>query len=213
MGNDRNLMPPNVYLRFWPALALGLALAACAGPPPPTDSFYRLQASPTVQHFAKPALPGVVEVERLSSDAVLGDRALTFAAKEGGPLEHYHYDFWSEPPGILMQDQLARALRQAGAADRVVTPDLRVLADWTVRGKIRRFEQVANAGKVVVEMDLGVVATRDGSLVLLEPYAATSPVSGSGVEAVVTAMDKSVADIIARFVADLGRARATGANR
>jgi len=187
-------------------VALGLALAACAGPAEPPDSFYRIEPGAPVQHFAKPVLPGVIEVNRLAADGVASERALAFARGEGGALGHYKYDFWSEPPGMLLQDRLAHYLAAAGLADRVVTPELRVLPDWVLRGKVRRFEQIAGRSEVVIDVELGVVSARDGRLVLLETYVARVPAASERVEDAAQAMEKGVADIFARFLADLGRA-------
>ena len=190
-------------------LALLLALAACAGQAPPPDLFHRIEPAAAAR-FAKPPLPGVLEVQRLATDGVLAERAITFAAKDDGPLSHYAYDLWSEPPGVMLQDRLTRFLADAGAADRVVPPELGVLADWTLRGKLRRFEHLAGSKRAVVDLELGVVSSRDGSLALLEHYSVMVATQSSGVEAAATAMEQAVSQIFAKFLADLGRAR-TGA--
>lgn len=187
---------------------LVLAVAACAGAPPPPDTFYRIEPAETVPRFAAPPLPGVIEVERLAADGAVAERALVFARGDGGPLAHYKYDFWSEPPGLMLQDRLARSLTRAGAADRVVTPDLRVLSDWTVRGKIRRFEQLAGVGMVAVDIQLAVVGSRTGELVLNESYGVQVPTASDAVEAAAHAMERGVSEIFGRFLADLGRVRA-----
>ncbi|WP_068437554.1 ABC-type transport auxiliary lipoprotein family protein [Magnetospirillum sp. XM-1] len=181
-----------------------LFLAACAGPAAPPDSFYRIEPGAPAQRFAKPALPGVLEVNRLAADGVVAERALAFA--RDGALAHYKYDFWSEPPGMLLQDRLAHYLAESGLADRVVTPELRVLSDWVLRGKVRRFEQVAGASQVAVELELAVVSARDGRLVLLQTYETRVATPTERVEDAARAMEKGVAEIFARFLADLGRA-------
>jgi len=191
--------------RLLAILALA-ALAACAGQAPPPDAFHRIwPAGPA--RLPAPLLPGVVEVERLATDGVLAERAITLQPGENGGLVHYNYDYWSEPPGVLVQERLAAHLAAAGAAGRVVTPDLRVLADWTVRGKLRRFEHRPATGDVAVELQLAVVSARDGSLLLLETYEARPAASPGNIEAAVTAMEKGVFDIFSRFVADLARIR------
>ena len=190
-------------------LALLLVLAACAGQAPPPDMFHRIEPSAAAR-FTQPPLPGVLEVQRLTTDGVLAERAITFAAKDGGPLSHYAYDLWSEPPGVMLQDRLARILADAGAAGRVVTPEMGTLADWTLRGKLRRFEHLAGSNRVAVDMELGVVSARDGSLALLEHYSVMIATESTGVEAAASAMERAVSQIFTRFLADLGRAR-TGA--
>jgi ABC-type uncharacterized transport system auxiliary subunit len=185
-----------------PAILL-LALAACAGPAAPPDSFYRIEPGAPARHFAKPLLPGVLEVNRLAADGVAAERAMAFARTEGGALAHYQYDFWSEPPGLLLQDRLAHYLDAAGLADRVVTPELRVLSDWVLRGKVRRFELVADRAEAVVDLELAVVGARDGRLVLLRTYEARVGTASDRVEDVAHAMEAGVRDIFARFLSDL----------
>lgn len=187
---------------------VALALAGCAGPPPPPDAFYRLEvAAPAA---GKVVLPGVLEIDRLATDGVLSERALAFAAAEGGKLGHYKYDYWSEAPGLMMQDRLAGYLRAAAIADRVVTPELRLLADWTVRGKVRRLEQLVGRDAVAVELELAVTSARDGRLVLQETYARTVPARSERVEDAVVAAEAGVTEIFVRFLADLVQARAGG---
>ncbi len=185
---------------------VAFALSGCVGPAAPPDMFYRIEPAPPASRFATPPLPGVLEVERLSADGVVAERALAFAAKEGGPLGHYKYEYWSEPPGVLLQDRLSRHLAAAGAADRVVTPDIGVLADWTLRGKVRRFEQLAATGQVAVELQLSVIS-RSGELVLLESYGVQVPAGSDKIEAAAAAIERGVSEVFTRFVADLGRLR------
>lgn len=193
--------------------ALLLALAACATQAPPPDMFYRIEPAAPATRFAKPPLPGVLEVQRLTAEGVLDERAITFVAKEGGALSHYKYDLWSETPGLMLQDRLSRFLAGAGVADRVLTPELGVLADWTLRGKLRRLEYIADGSKVAVGMELGVVSAHDGALVLLENYSVLIPSGSGGIEGAVVAMERGVTQIFARFLTDLGQARAGGMSR
>ena len=185
-----------------------LLLAACAGPAAPPDAFYRIEPGAPAQHFAKPLLPGVLEVSRFAADGVVTERAVAFSRGDGGPLGHYKYDLWSEPPGLALQDRLGHYLTVAGLADRVVTPELQALPDWIVRGKLRRFEQITGDNRAEIALELSVVGARNGALVLLETYTARIDAGSERIEDAVTALNKGVSDIFARFLADLGRARA-----
>ncbi|KIL98224.1 hypothetical protein CCC_01285 [Paramagnetospirillum magnetotacticum MS-1] len=191
------------------AALLLFVLTACTGPAAPPDAFYRIEVAAPAQRLPKPVLPGVLEVNRLTSDGVAAERAVAFARTEGGALAHYKYDFWSEPPGILLQDRLEHYLSESGLAGRVVTPELRVLSDWVLRGKVRRFEQIADRSEVVADLELAVVGARDGRLVLLETYAVRIPAASDRVEDAARAMEKAVNEIFARFLADLARASAS----
>lgn len=198
---------PRPVTRQWIILPLVLLLAACAGPAAPPDSFYRIEPGPPAQRFTRPPLPGVLEIGRLAADDVVAERAIAFARAEGGPLSHYKYDFWSEPPGLMLQDRLSHYLAAAGLADRVVTPDLQLLPDWILRGKVRRFEQIAAGNRVEIDLELSVVGARDGGLILMETYTARVDAGSERVEDAARAMNKAVTEVFARVLADLGRAR------
>lgn len=183
------------------AAALAAVLTACAQQAPPKDRFYRLDIPALATRFAAPSL-AVVEVSRLSTDGVLSERPLAYQDADGS-LGRYRYDLWAEPPTALLQNALVDALRQSGIAATVITPETRVPPDWMVRGRLNRFEMLAASGKVVAAVELAVVSARDGSLLLLKTYQ-VEVLSSAGPEAEAAALTKASAEIVARFVADLG---------
>ncbi|MCR6630030.1 MAG: PqiC family protein [Magnetospirillum sp.] len=219
MNSDKNniahasvaLRPrPSVSIRVHPrhifaSAVLAAALAGCASPAPPRDNFYRLEAVPQVRALARPVLPGVLEVSRLDVDGVLSERGLAYQQTDGA-LARYPYDLWSDAPATALQQSLAETLRDAHTAEQVVTPDLRVPPEWTVRGRLSRFEYVPARGIVAVKLQLAVVSARDGQLVLLQTYSDERPVQGAGPEAAVAALSRSAAGLFSRFVADLSQA-------
>lgn len=200
------------FIRLILSFGLVALLTACAAPPVPRDTFYRLEVGEPAQRFAQPVIPGVVEVGRLDSDGILSERAIAYQEAPGLGIQRYRYDFWSEPPGQLVQDSLARFLERANAAERVVGPELRVPPDYVVRGRVRRFEHLIHADRVAVELQLGLVSARNGALVLMNTYAteATLPVPGAAGAAQATNM--AVSEIMGRFLADLAQADFTRAD-
>lgn len=187
------------------AVLLTAVLSACASPAPPKDNFYRLDVAASVRALDRAVLPGVIEVNRLDVDGALSERGLAYQEKDGA-LARYSYDLWSDAPATALQLALAETLRHAHAADTVVTPDLRVPPDWTLRGRLYRFEYLPGQGRVAVKMQLAVVSARDGALVLLDTYAAEPLVQGAGPEAAVAALNRAVSDIFTRFISDLAKA-------
>jgi cholesterol transport system auxiliary component len=188
-----------------PALLLAVALAACASPAPPRDAFHRLDAAASVARFDAPVLPGTLEVARLEAEGMLNERPLVFQDADGA-LARYRYDLWADVPAVMLQEQLTETLRGVNAANLVVTPDLRVPPDWVLRGRLKRFELLPSSGKVAMRLRLAVVSARDGSLVLQETYDAERP-AAAGPDTEAQALGAATADILTRFVADLGRAR------
>lgn len=183
--------------------ALAATLAACAQQAPPKDRFYRLEPPSAAARFAAPAL-GVVEVSRLTTDGVLSERPLAYQDADGS-LGRYRYDLWAEPPTALLQNALVDSLRQSGVAHTVITPEIRVPPDWILRGRLNRFEMQAGTGKVVASLELAVVSSRDGGLLLLKTYQAEVP-SAAGPEAEAAALTRASGDIITAFITDLARA-------
>lgn len=183
---------------------LVVALAGCAAPAPPTDSFHRLEAAAMVTALARPVLPGVLEVNRLDVDGVLSERGLAHVEADGA-LARYRYDLWSDAPAVALQHELAETLRRAAVADQVVTPDLRVPPDWMVRGRLYRFEAVPDRGRVAIRLQLAVVSARDGTLVLMRTYDAEPASAGSTPAAAVAALNRGAAELLSRFVSDLSQ--------
>lgn len=193
------------FIRTLFSLGLVAAVTACAAPPAPRDTFYRLEIAEPAQRFAQPIVPGVVEVGRLDSDGVLSERAIAYQEEAGRGIQRYRYEFWSEPPGQLVQDALARFLERANAAQRVVGPELRVPPDYVVRGRVRRFEHVIGTDRVAVELQLGLVSARDGRLALMNTYTAEAATPGPGAAGAAEATSRAVSEILERFVADLAQ--------
>ncbi len=194
---------------------LVLFIGGCAvlPPPPPDDTFYRLPTPAAAGRLSEPALPGVVEVVRFTADGVTGERALVHARAGGSHvLSSYAYHLWTDSPTALLQEALVDHLRAAGAAETVVTSNLRLVPDFVIQGHIKRFEQVAalgpagraaGAAEAVVAIELAVTDRRDERLVLLRDYEARRPASSGAPEAAVRAMSAAVAEVFEAFVADL----------
>ncbi|MBR9971285.1 ABC-type transport auxiliary lipoprotein family protein [Magnetospirillum sulfuroxidans] len=195
-----------ILSRLLLSCAMAALVAACAQPAPPKDRFYRLETARQSALFSTPAL-GIVEVGHLSTDGVLSERPLAYQDADGA-LGRYRYDLWAEPPTALLQGALVEALRQSGIAATVITPETRVPPDWIVRGRLNRFEMTTAAGQANAAVELTVVSARDGSLLLLKSYQANIS-SAAGPQAEVAALTRASSDIIAAFLADLGRAAQT----
>ncbi len=190
-----------------PLALCGLALAAaCASGPAATDAYFRIEAGPPPA--AATRLDGVLEVERFRTDPLTGQRPILFR-KEEAPIQvrRHKYRHWVDSPTAMLQRELARYLRAAGAATDVVTPEQRARADYVVIGRIERLERiVGDSPRVVVELDLAVSRERGTSPLLHERYREELPAAGDGVGDAVAAFDRAVTAIFERFLADLGRA-------
>lgn len=189
------------------SVLLGIALlSACSAKPVLEDNFYRLTlASPQPsQNLPAGMASGVIQVERLTADGLLGGRAIVFSdSARADVAQTYHYDFWLEPPTILLQSALTDTLRKAGV-QKVVTPDLRIEPDYTITGKIRAFEQIrGNPGFVRVQIELAVTERSGGKLVMFKSYSAEPRTSSDGIREAVGKMSAAIDQIYSEFLKDL----------
>lgn len=184
--------------------AICLGLGACAQKPVPEDNFYRLTLKGPETPIGAALPNGVILVERFAADGLTGGRPIVFSETGRADIaQTYHYDFWIEPPTILLQMALADTLRQAGVK-QVVTPELRVEPDVVIAGRIRAFEQVRGTpGLVRVQLDLAVTDRASGKLLMFKAYSAEPATTGDGVAQAVLQLGRAVDQIYSQFLKDL----------
>jgi ABC-type uncharacterized transport system auxiliary subunit len=199
-------------------LAAVAALAGCLGStdPVPPDNFYRLRIGAAGEPAQRPLVPGVLRVAAFEGDALLHARPVLYSpAGQPHAVRQHNYHYWADPPTRMVQDELAAYLKKRGAARAVVTPSMRVDSDYELRGRLRRLELVTGAGdaRVVAELDLSVIRIADDRVVAAGSYEREVAADDDAVATSVGALNEALADIFARFSADLDRAPALAAAR
>jgi ABC-type uncharacterized transport system auxiliary subunit len=178
-------------------------LSGCASGPAPTDHHYRLDVRSPDAPAAK-RLSGVLQVDRLRTDALAGERDILY--QQGGnrsEIRQHSYHLWSDPPAILIQTELVSFLDEAGAADVVVPVTARVRPDYLVSGRLRHFEQVLDSDpRVNVEIHLTLTSS-DGRILTNQTYRDERAAADRTVAASASAFGEAVHDIFERFLADL----------
>lgn len=202
----RKLSSVRRYLRSGGlAVALAWIVVACAQPEMPTDRYYRLRAAPPAKTAS--LFKGTIEVDRFLADGLTAGRPIVYA--EPGQLhrlQEYHYDFWTEPPTVMVRDEVVGYLRAAKIADAIVTPETRVNADYALTGKVKRLEKIAGpTPKGALEIEIGFRRMDGAKLILLETYSSEHRADDNSVEAAVRALNVALNEILERLVADLGR--------
>jgi ABC-type uncharacterized transport system auxiliary subunit len=170
----------------------------------PQDSFYRL-GPPAVSAPAAAPLRGTLEIERFRAEGLGAGRAIVYSrAEQPLRLNEYNYHFWAEPPAVLLQDRLVAYARAAVLADQVVTPEMRIDAQYVLSGRIVRFEQVIGPNPhVVVALEMTLRHVGSDRAPLLGSYEQTEPAADATVGAAVAAIDRAVNQIFSRFLADV----------
>jgi len=187
-------------------LMAGILLVGCAQPQVvPKDHYYRLRVPAPEKAQAQPKLDGIIEIDRFSADGLVAGRSIVYSASDKpNQLMDYNYHFWTEPPTVLLRDQLIEYLRAAGVAKTVVTAELRVAPDFIISGKIKRFEQVRDASPhVVLEMELGLRQAGTDNLVFWGTYARKVTAEGTTVADGVKAANLAVSQVYSDYVRDL----------
>ena len=190
---------------LFPLLAL---LAGCFGSAPavPKEQYYRLVASAPAAQSAAP-ITGGLEIIPFAGEGVMTERPLLFTADGGRKLEQRNYAYWTDAPPQMLRDQLVAYLRQAGVADKVVPSELRVETAYTVRGTIKRLEQlVGDKTGAVISLELAVIEKDNDQLILSKVYTSEKPISGDRIDDAVAGLNDGLDEIFAAFAADLAAA-------
>lgn len=183
-----------------------LGLAACgAAPPVPEDRYFRLQAVYAGDPLAAKRFPGTIEVDRFAADGLTSERAIVYSsADKPNEVSAYHYQFWIKPPTVMLRDELVTFLRAAHVSDSVVTPELRVKADYALTGKIKHLEQITGKqqSRTLLEIEFGLRRPSDGTLLFLKNYRLENSAGGPGVAAAVDSLNTALSIIYTDFLND-----------
>lgn len=194
--------------RILPALLLAPVLAGCLGsaPPVPRDHYYRLLVPTPAQESGQSALPGVMTVELLQADGLLRERPLLFS-KSGASheLQQHNYHYWNDVPPRMLHEQMIAYLRRSGVARLVVSPEMRIRADYQVSGKAKRLERLVGDGppRVLVEIELALLRLSDETLLVVDTYSAEEPAGDDSVAAAIVALNRATTRVFDGFLTEV----------
>ena len=195
-------------IKAFAILSAFLLLAGCFGaaPPVPKEQYFRLVSGTPVEQGSG-QLKGGVEIVPFTGEGVMNERPLLFTADGGRKLEQRNYAYWTEAPPQMLRDQLVAYLRQAGVADSVSPSELRLETAYTVRGTIKRLEQlVGSSPGAVISLEIAVLEKNSDRLILSKVYTAEKPAAGAKIDDAVDALNAGLDEIFAAFAADLAAA-------
>lgn len=198
--------PVRKYALLASMMGVLMLVAGCAAQPPvPTDKYYRLQAVFAAAPAAAPKFRGNFQVERFTADGLTAGRPIVYVdTNDANQLLEYHYHFWTQPPTIMLRDELVTYLRASKIAETVVTPEMRLDPQYVMTGRIRKMEQVlASPNRTRLELEIALRQTHDNKLVFLKSYTHETAQTQPGVSAAVVALNEALNIIYSDLLADL----------
>ncbi len=183
-----------------------MLIAGCASQPlVPQDRFYRLQAVMAAEPLATPKFSGALVVERFTADGLTAGRPIVYVeASDPNQLLEYHYHFWTQPPTIMLRDEMVAFLRQANIAEQVVSPEMRLDPTHILTARIRKLEQVLGSpNRTQLELEIGIRRPEDGAVVFLKSYRQEAIQISTGVGAAVDSLNEALNIMYSDFLADL----------
>ncbi|KQZ96540.1 ABC transporter [Mesorhizobium sp. Root157] len=182
------------------AVVLSLGLSACAalpgGGPAPLDTF----------ELSAPA----VEARGHSRRQILIAEPSALKAFDGqnivikptdGSIQYLKGAQWADRLPLIVQARLAETFQRSGSFAGVGKPGEGLAIDYQVIAEIRSFEVQAAAGeRAVVELYVRLLNDRNGEVRAAKSFIAAAPVSGSGNQAYIVALDRAFGDAATQIV-------------
>lgn len=187
------------------AFLLLLLLGCQAAAPVPVDRYFRLTVLQS-KVGTPPLLKDNLYVAPLRADGPYAERAMLFAsAQQPRELQQYHYQHWSEPPAVLLQEHLRASLEAMALAPLVSDVAFGEGVNYLLNGKILRLEKLAENGqaKAVVGLRLTLQKKKPFALMLERTYSAEELFGDGNQNAYVAATEVALQRIYASFRADV----------
>ena len=196
----------------WRRLAALLAVAAmmvqsgCLGGSSPPDRFYRLDVPGAATRLEVSPLRGRLLVDSIRGGAMSFERPMLYRkADDPYRIGRDAYDKWVDPPPLMIQRALVEFLRSANLAEAVITPEMRLDADFRLAGRVNRFERLLGESppRAIVEVEFNLVRLEDRGLLLLETYREEEAFAENGFGSSAEAFSRALHRILERLAGDL----------
>ncbi len=130
--------------------ALSLSMSVNCGIP---KTHYYIVESPHVQSNSAAAIPKTITVERFRANHVLLEDRILYRENEN-EVNYYEYERWTSPPVDLVSNYFTHHLKDSGAYASVTSSRDADKADYKLRGRVRRFEEVDRGKQVSAEVEV-----------------------------------------------------------
>lgn len=172
-------------------VSLVTVLAAGCGAARPSK-YYQLTVPADAPSANADPFPITLLIGRMTAPDLYREDQIVYSSG-GESMGTYEYHRWAEPPTEMIQEIVLRQFRASGKFHAVYALRSDMHGDFLLHGHLYDFKEVsANGivGRVTMEMELRDV--KAGTTVWTHFYSHDEPASGKNVDAVVSALDKSV---------------------
>ena len=199
-------MQRNLRYGLW--LTVVIAGASCAIP---RLHYYTLEM-PHAEAGTGPAIARHITVQRFRADRVLMDDRILY--REGpNPIGFYEYHRWANPPADLATDYFLHRLKDSGAYARVSSYRDGGQSDFTLQGRLYRFEEIDRGKEVFasVALELELLDTRTRASVWRAEAECSRPVAARDVPGVVQeihgCLEETAAKLLGAMQQQIAKAR------
>ena len=194
--------PRNLGLCVVAALLLTAGLSSCGGKIPPTN-YYVLEL-PSVPRAQAEAFPATAVVAPFRASQMLTQDRIVYRPA-AGEVGFYEYHRWAEDPRQTITYTFIGRLQALGTFATVVPLDGRTKADYMLRGRIEKLEEVDYGGGVSVHVRLSaeLVSFDDRKLIWQGVTEQKGQVGVGEVSAVVAEMSRAVRAGLDKLTAEL----------
>ena len=172
-------------------LAAGLVVAAGCGGAIPKTRYYVMDLPSSLPRAQDPA-PYTVAVMLLRAPEPLEQDRIVYRPSPV-ELDFYEYHRWAQRPAAMVTAALVDRLRTQNLFSSVAIFDGRAKADYFIRGRVDRLEEVDSGGVAArVEISVELVDTKNSRTVWSGSGSHSSAVTVGEVKAVVTEISRGV---------------------
>jgi ABC-type uncharacterized transport system auxiliary subunit len=182
-------------------LLMALLTAGCGGVP--KTYYYTLQA-PAAPAPTDPRTSYVLGVERFRAPELLRDDRIVYYVSPT-QVNFYQHHRWGSDPATLLTEYAAQWADSSGVFTQVRMLPVRETVDYILGGSVLSFEEVDTEGgaKVRMGLALSLVRTSDHKRVWSGEQRQETPLGGSGVEGVASALNASCARVLSAMAPGL----------
>ncbi|NGO52612.1 ABC-type transport auxiliary lipoprotein family protein [Allomesorhizobium camelthorni] len=191
-------MKPNQFIA---GVAAAFLLSGCAllpgGAPPSLDTFEL--SAPQLQSKARRSRIQILVAEPSALKALDGQNIVIKPSP--ATIQFLRGAQWADRLPRIVQARLAETFQRSGGFGGVGKPGEGLAIDYQILAEIRAFDvRVDGGGRANVEIFVKLLNDRNGTVRASRSFVANAPVSGSGNEAYVAALDQAFGSVAAEIL-------------